>query len=132
MFKFKKIIIGKTSAADNTKDVDIALPLKYLSNFLRAPEMPLINWKTSLQLTFSANLVITNQLSEHRNNCNSRSKTLSSKSNFVDSAIICKVHLEFTRFHRKSWFESVTLLYVYFQQDNYKIEFLVRRLGTRI
>ena len=29
------------------------------------------------------------------------------------------------------WSKSLTLLFGYFQQDNYKIEFLLRRLGTR-
>ena len=32
-FKFKVKITGKTPAADNEKDVEIMLPLKYLSNF---------------------------------------------------------------------------------------------------
>ena len=30
------------------------------------------------------------------------------------------------------WSKTLTLLFGYFQQDNYKIEFLVRRLGTRL
>ena len=34
--------MGKTPAADNTKDVEIIVPLKYLSNFWRTLEMPLI------------------------------------------------------------------------------------------
>ena len=33
LFKFKIKIIGKTNAAGNTKDVEIAVSLKYLSNF---------------------------------------------------------------------------------------------------
>ena len=32
-FKYKTKITGKTPAAGNTKDVIIAIPLKYLSNF---------------------------------------------------------------------------------------------------
>ena len=31
---------GKTPAAGNTKDVEIIVPLKYLSNFWRTLEMP--------------------------------------------------------------------------------------------
>ena len=34
-FKFKINITGKTPAPGNTKDVKIAAPLKYLSNFWR-------------------------------------------------------------------------------------------------
>ena len=36
-------IIGKTSDNGNTKNVEIAVPLKYLSNFWRTLEIPLIN-----------------------------------------------------------------------------------------
>ena len=34
------------------------VPLKYLSNFWRSPEMPLINCEINLILTWSANCVI--------------------------------------------------------------------------
>ena len=50
-FKFKIKITGKTPAAGNTKDVEIALSLKYLSNFWRTHEMPLINCVINLILT---------------------------------------------------------------------------------
>ena len=42
-FKSKIKIIGKTPATSNRKDVEIMVPLKYLSNFWRTLEMPLIN-----------------------------------------------------------------------------------------
>ena len=42
-FKSKIKITGKTPAAGNTNNVEIIVPLKYLSNFLRTLEMPLIN-----------------------------------------------------------------------------------------
>ena len=41
-FKSKIKIAGKTPAAGNTKDVEIIVPLKYLSNFWGTLEMPLI------------------------------------------------------------------------------------------
>ena len=47
-FKSKIKITGKTSAAGNTKDVDIIVPLKYLSNFWRTLEMSLINCEVNL------------------------------------------------------------------------------------
>ena len=47
-FKFKIKITGKTPAAGNTKDVEIAVPLKYLSNFWRTLEMSLINCEINL------------------------------------------------------------------------------------
>ena len=41
------------------KEVEIAVPLKYLSNFWRALKMPLINCEVSLILTWSRECVIT-------------------------------------------------------------------------
>ena len=55
-FKYKTKITGKTPAAGNTKDVKIAMPLKYLSNFWRTLEIPLINCEINLILTWSENL----------------------------------------------------------------------------
>ena len=42
-FKYKVKITGKKPGDDNTKDVEIMVPLKYLSDFWRTLEMPLIN-----------------------------------------------------------------------------------------
>ena len=41
------------------KEVEIAVPLKYLSNFWRTLNMPLFNLEVSLSLTWSENCVIT-------------------------------------------------------------------------
>ena len=59
-FKSKIKITGKTPNNDNEKDVEIMVPLKYLSNFWRTLEMPLINFEVSLILTWSSTCVITN------------------------------------------------------------------------
>ena len=59
-FEFKVKITGKTPAADNEKDLEITVPLKDLSNFWRALEMPLINSEVNLLLTWSSACVITN------------------------------------------------------------------------
>ena len=59
-FKFKVKITGKTPAADNEKDVEIMVPLKYLSNFWRTSEMSLINCEVNLILTWSSTCVMTN------------------------------------------------------------------------
>ena len=42
------------------KNVEIMVPLKYLSNFLRTLEMPLINCEVHLILTWSSTCAITN------------------------------------------------------------------------
>ena len=57
--KSKTKITGNTPAGGNTKDVEIMVPLKYLSNFWRTLEMPLINCEINLILTWSSVCVIT-------------------------------------------------------------------------
>ena len=63
-FKSKIKVTGKTRAASNTKDVEIMVPLKYLSNFWRTLEMPLINCEVNLILTWSKDCVIINSTGE--------------------------------------------------------------------
>ena len=58
--KSKIKITRKTPAAGNEKDVEIMVPLKYLSNFWRTLEIPLINCEVNLILTWSSTCVITN------------------------------------------------------------------------
>ena len=58
-FKSKIKITRKTPNDDNEKDVEIMVPLKYLSNFWRTLKMPLINCEVSLFLTWSPTCVIT-------------------------------------------------------------------------
>ena len=58
-FKSKIKITGKTPDDDNEKDVEIMAPLKYLSNFWRTLEMPLINCEINLILMWSSTCVIT-------------------------------------------------------------------------
>ena len=56
-FNFKARITGQTGD-DGTKNVEIIVPLKYLSNFWRTLEMPLINCEVNLILTWSSTCVI--------------------------------------------------------------------------
>ena len=58
--KSKIKITGKTLAAGNTKNVEIIVPLKYLSNSWKTLEMPLINCEVNLISTWSRDYVITN------------------------------------------------------------------------
>ena len=69
MWKFVAIlwkikITGRTPAGGNENDVEIMVPVKYLSNFWRTLEIPLINCKVSLMLTWSSTYVITNSIGE--------------------------------------------------------------------
>ena len=56
-FNFKAKITGQTGN-NGTKDVEIMVPLKYLSNFWRTLEMPLINCEVNLILTWSSTCVL--------------------------------------------------------------------------
>ena len=44
-----------------TKDIEIAVPLKYLRKFWRTLDMPLINCEVSVTLTWSENCVLTSK-----------------------------------------------------------------------
>ena len=53
----KQLLLGKKTANDKdgnsfVKDTKIVVPLKYLSNFWRSLEMPLINCKVHLELNW--------------------------------------------------------------------------------
>ena len=63
-FKYNIKITGKTPGAGNTKDVEIAVPLKYLSNFWGTLEMPLIYCEINLILTWSEDCVISSATGE--------------------------------------------------------------------
>ena len=63
-FKSKIKITRKTPNDGNTKDVEILVPLKYLSNSWRTLEMPLINYEVELILTWSKNCVISSATGE--------------------------------------------------------------------
>ena len=57
-FNFKAKITGQTDDDGEINNVEIMFPLKYLSNFWRTLEMPLINCEVELILTWSAGCVI--------------------------------------------------------------------------
>ena len=61
-FKCKASLSGKATDADgkdrSLKNAKIVVPLKYLSNFFRSLEMPLINCKTHLELNWNNNCVM--------------------------------------------------------------------------
>ena len=57
-FKYKNKIINNTNNA-GTKDIELAIPLKYLGNFWRSLNIPLINCAVSLELRCDKTCVIT-------------------------------------------------------------------------
>ena len=58
LFNSKTKITGTTDDNGRIDNVEIMVPLKYLSNFWRTLEMPLINCEVELILTWSSNFVI--------------------------------------------------------------------------
>ena len=58
-FKYKASLIGNTETNGTKKGVKIAVPLKYLSNFWRSLEIPLINCKIELSLKWIENCLLT-------------------------------------------------------------------------
>ena len=50
-----------------TKSVEIMVPLKYLNNFWKTLEMPLIKCEINLILTWSVNCVIASTNAENKN-----------------------------------------------------------------
>ena len=61
-FKYKVSLLGKADDADDNdrslKNIKLAVPLKYSSNFFRSLEMPLINCKIHLELNWNNNFVM--------------------------------------------------------------------------
>ena len=61
-FKYKSSLLGKATDADGNdrslKNTKIVVPVKYLSNFFRSLEMPLINFKIHLELNWNNNCVM--------------------------------------------------------------------------
>ena len=62
-FKYKAALVGKTVDAvggtnSSVKDAKIVVPLKYLSNFWRSLEMPLINCKVYLELNWIEDCIL--------------------------------------------------------------------------
>ena len=61
-FKYKAALLGKTANHNDgksfVKDAKIVVPLKYLSNFWRSLEMPLINFIVYLELNWIEDCIL--------------------------------------------------------------------------
>ena len=63
----QKTCITGTLEGDNTgKEAEIVVPLKYLRNFWRTLDMPLINCETNLILTWSENCVLKSKVTRDK------------------------------------------------------------------
>ena len=57
-FRYKSSILEKTVADGILKKINISVPLKYLTNFSRSLEMPMINCKIHLELNWAKNCLM--------------------------------------------------------------------------
>ena len=57
-FKYNTKIIGRTPDDNNTLEREFAVPLKYLSNFWRFLDLPLINCEIELDLSWSKECIL--------------------------------------------------------------------------
>ena len=57
-FEYKTKLVGTTPDDNNTLDAEVAIPLKYLSNFCRSFDLPLINCEVELDLSWSKECLI--------------------------------------------------------------------------
>ena len=82
-----KIKLTDQTGNNGTKNVEIMVPLKYLSNFWKTLAMPLHNCEITLDLNWSENCIIvaTNGSSSSHNICNDWYKTLCSSYKFITS-----------------------------------------------
>ena len=57
-FKYKTKLIGSMPHNNNILDTEVVIPLKYLSNFWRSLDFPLISCKTEHDLSWSKESII--------------------------------------------------------------------------
>ena len=81
-FKYKANLIGNTGNNGRKNGVKIAVPLKYLSNFWRSLEMPLINCKIELSLMWIGNCILTINPNAN-NNINKATFTITDEKRYV-------------------------------------------------
>ena len=83
-FKAKVKITRETNDDGNTKKIEIIVPLKYLSNFWRNLEMPLISCEINVIITCPSTCVIANSISA--GNVQNGYKNLCAGYNFIKSS----------------------------------------------
>ena len=66
-FNYKTIITGKLEENDTEKEAEIIVPLKYLNNFWRTLDIPLINCEVNLILTWTENCVLKSKATRDAN-----------------------------------------------------------------
>ena len=122
-FKNKCSIIGKTrnndNDDDNTKDVEIVVPLKHLSNFWRTLYMPLFNFEVSLALTWSKDCVLADVITTA---AGTQGIPLAITSTQDDNELFAKLTAGFTRTIKWNKYRSEMTNQVKTNKLNYSID----------
>ena len=94
-FNYKTSITGKLEGNNVEKDdVKFFLPFKYLSNFWRTLDMPLINCEESLTLTWSENCVLTSKATRDGDpDANPAEDEINNPTNAKFKIIDCKLYV---------------------------------------
>ena len=91
-FNYKTSITGELECNNTEKDTDIAIPLKYLSNFWRNLDMSLINCEVSLTLSWYENCVITSKATRE-SNVTTGTVRINNRTNVVFEITDCKLYV---------------------------------------
>ena len=91
-FNYKTSITGELEGNNTEKDAEIAIPLKYLSNFWRNLDMPLINCEVSLTLSWHENCVITSKVTR-KGDITTATVRINNPTNAVFEITGCKLYV---------------------------------------
>ena len=94
-FDYKRSITGKLEGSNVEKDdIEIVVPLKFLSNFFRSLNILLVNCEVSLTLTWSANCVITSKATREADpDADLAVAGINNPTNAVFKITDCKLHV---------------------------------------
>ena len=94
-FDYKTSLIGKLEGnKTELQDVKIAVPLKYLSKFIRNLQVPLINCEISLNLKWNKNCTLTSQVTRDADpDANPPVDAINNPTNAEFSITDCKLHV---------------------------------------
>ena len=108
-FHYKaNFIEGGITQNNKTKnDVKIVVPLKYLSNFWRNLNIPLINCEIELILTWFKNCVLISKATRHANyNANPRVSEINNPENAIFQIIDTKLYVLVAILSKKKWYKT--------------------------
>ena len=109
-FKYKAKLLGDPAVVDAIKrlNVKIVVPLKYLSNFFRSLEMPLVNCKIKLNLTWKKECVLSTDADAAANAANNAVFIINDTKLYVSAVTLSKEdNKDFTEQQNKGFQRSI-------------------------